>query len=362
MSAPKASIIRRMYGGFAIIIALFITTVSLLLTATDSVHQQLNEIDSKTLPLINATNQTSVNLLLADKAFKDVLTTEQTELQQAYRATFADAKQAFVSSLEGLNKITTNSEQMASQMAVLQQLKENYFSASESAMENHQQLLAATEKRQLANRRFQKLQTELRLGLTEHIASKQDRVLSLMAKNYFGKLKQTEVITSDALASDDINAIQKAMNDNKRSVTQLNFTYQGLASQIADLKEQFDEPTQQFIQDVGKKGGVLDQHHRYLMSQQRLDQDIVALTKQVNQALAVLANFRAMAAEAKAQTLANAQQSYLSGQKRAAIIGLVVFLFLLLLSWHLSQSVRSPLNTMLSALEIMVQGRHETAG
>ncbi|MDO6762806.1 methyl-accepting chemotaxis protein [Agarivorans sp. 1_MG-2023] len=354
--SASTSVVRRMYIGFAVMVSLFIVTVVLMLNGTSRVHQQLLLVNSDALPLVTYSNLTSVNLLIADKTFKDFLTSEDSERQQLFANKFEQNHQDFIAALDKLKHATQQGSALAQQLSALLALEQRYFAESKLAMNNYRNQLAAQQERRITARRFQKLQTELRLGMSEFVNSQQDLAVKLMAKSYFEKLKQTETTTSDALASDDIKTIAKAMKDNKRSVTQLNFSYQGLVTQLPELKQHFDQATTQFIQDVGKKGGVLDQHYRSVQSRNMLYQNIAVLAEEVDIALAILGEFRHEAEVLKDSAIDSAEHIYQDSYQHALLIGGAVSAFLLFLAWLLAQNVRKPLQRMLTTLEALTDG------
>jgi methyl-accepting chemotaxis protein len=150
--------------------------------------------------------------------------------------------------------------------------------------------------------------------MSEYINRQDDIAVKLMAKSYFVRLKQTETITSDALTSDSIEKISKAMKDSKRSVTQLNFAYKALVTQLPSLKTLFDKPTAQFIQDVGKNGGVLEQHFKYVKAGERLYANISVLAAEVDQATSILETFRSEVEQQMKMVIANGNKIYITRQ------------------------------------------------
>lgn len=352
----QTSVIRRMYAGFAVMVALLVTTVVLMLNGTSRVHQQLESVNSDALPLVTFASQTSVKLLIADKIFKDFLTSQDAQRMQAYEDNFSVAHQSFSDALKNLAEISANNPALNSQLSALLELEVRYFSESKKAMANYKTQLNAQQERQKTARRFQKLQTELRVGMNEYINNQEDIAVKLMAKSYFVKLKQTETITSDALASDSIEIISKAIKDNKRSVTQLKFAYLAIVTQLPAIKGDFDTYTEQFIQDVGKKGGVLDQHFKYVQSSNLLYANITVLAGEVDQAMTILETFRNEADKLMEGAIASANQIYIDGYTQAILIGGGVTVFVLFLGWLLAQNVRKPLVTILKALEALTAG------
>ena len=352
----QTSVIKRMYAGFAVMVLLFVATVVLMLNGTNRIYNQLESVNEDALPLLAYANQTSVNLLIADKIFKDFLTTQDAQRMQDYESKFALAHQNFSDALAKLTEISAGNGALSDQLSALTEIEARYFSESNNAMSNYKTQLATQQVRKKAIRHFQQLQTELQIGMKEYINNQDNIAVKLMAKSYFAQLKKTESITSDALASDKVKAIKKAMKGNKRSVTRLNFAYGGLTAQLPPLKEAFDEPVKQFIQDVGKKGGVLDQHFKYVKASNVLYANITVLAEEIDQAMTILATFRGEAEQTMDKAIDNANKIYTDGYTQAILMGGGVTVFLLFLGWLLAQNVRKPLVSILKALEALTAG------
>ncbi|MFA0230565.1 methyl-accepting chemotaxis protein, partial [Vibrio sp. 10N.261.45.A7] len=188
------------------------------------------------------------------------------------------------------------------------------------------------------------------------VADQKSISVKVMAKSYFIKLQDAEVITSDALASSDVAFVQKAVNQNKKAVTHLNYAYRGLSTQLPALKNVFDESVQKFTKDVGQKGGVLDKHNNYLQAKQALYVNIANLAVEVDQAMAVLDSFNVTAEEQLNSSLADASGIYDKGLFNAIAIGIVVTVFAAAIGYHIAHSVREPLTRILGTLEGLTEG------
>ena len=274
----QTSVIKRMYAGFAVMVALFVATLVLMLNGTSRIHSQLESVTSDALPLVSIANQTSVKLLSADKIFKDFLTSQDPERMQDYEDKFNLLHNDFLSSLKQLSEISKENPTLNDQLNAIYKLEKRYFSESNQAMENYRTQLTAQQNRQKAIRRFQQLQTELSSGMKEYISKQNNITIKMMAIGYFSLLKKMETITSDALVSNKIEIIREAIINNKRNITHLNSSYSGLTAQLPSLKDTFDDSVKQFTQDVGKKGGVLDLHFSYIEASNNLYTNISVLT------------------------------------------------------------------------------------
>ncbi|USD66192.1 methyl-accepting chemotaxis protein [Vibrio sp. SCSIO 43136] len=351
----QGSVIRRMYAGFTLIVVLFVATIVIMLGGMDKIHSNFETVSERSLPLVSLSNQTSVRLLSADKSFKDFLTTQNQERMASSRESFIAAQDAFKQTLASLEQVAANTPSIAPRVQELKALEEQYFTEAVEAMNNYQAMFVAQEQVQQSTRRFQKLQTELNVGMKEYVDDQNKISVKLMAKSYFIKLKDAEVVTSDALASSDATFVKEAVLKNKKAVTHLNYAYRGLAAQLPSLKNAFDEPVEQFSQDIGKPGGVLDQHYAYLNAKDALYNNIATLATQIDQAMALLDTFNQTAESQLQGSLTEASAVYDEGQLQAIAIGIVVSLIAIGIGWHIAHSVREPMTRIMSALESLTK-------
>ncbi|MEZ9697767.1 methyl-accepting chemotaxis protein [Vibrio sp. 10N.261.46.E12] len=352
----KGSVIKRMYAGFALIIIMFAITITIMMNSMNQIHSNFESVSETSLPLVALSNQTSVQLLSADKSFKDFLTTQNAERMSAMRTEFAASQNSFSEVLSRLEAASQNNASLIERIAQLRAMEERYFTEADEAMNNYVAMFKAQEQVQKASRDFQRLHSELTVGMKEYVADQKSISVKVMAKSYFIKLQDAEVITSDALASSDVAFVQKAVNQNKKAVTHLNYAYRGLSTQLPALKNVFDESVQKFTKDVGQKGGVLDKHNNYLQAKQALYVNIANLAVEVDQAMAVLDSFNVTAEEQLNSSLADASGIYDKGLFNAIAIGIVVTVFAAAIGYHIAHSVREPLTRILGTLEGLTEG------
>ncbi|MDV6250579.1 methyl-accepting chemotaxis protein [Vibrio sp. EA2] len=352
----RGSVIKRMYAGFALIIILFAITIAIMMGGMNDIHGKFQTVSESSLPLVSLSNQTSVEMLSADKAFKDFLTTENKQRMDEIRQEFAKSQQRFEATLNDLQTASQSYPSLTEPFAELKTLEQSYFTEAIEAMDNYEAMFAAQAAVQKSSRRFQKLNTELSIGLKEYVDDQSSISVKVLAKSYFIKLKDAEVITSDALASSDSEFVTKAVQKNRKAVTHLNYAFRGLSAQLPELEKAFGDSVEQFTRDVGKRGGVLDQHNNYLTSRSALYANIANLTNKVDATMAVLEQFTTTATDKLNDSLADAGEIYSAGVTKALIIGVVVVLFAAAIGYHISHSVREPLTKILNVLESLTEG------
>ncbi|EOG1500013.1 methyl-accepting chemotaxis protein [Vibrio vulnificus] len=352
----QGSVIKRMYAGFALIIVLFAVTVTIMTNGMNQIHSNFETVSKNSLPLVSLSNQTSVELLSADKSFKDFLTTQNQDRMTQMRSEFGKSQTEFNQTLNELENASKAYPALAEPLAQLREIENSYFAEANEAMNNYEAMFAAQAEVQKSSRRFQKLHTELTVGMKEYVDDQSSISVKVMAKSYFIKLKDAEVITSDALASSDLEFVKKAVNKNKKAVTHLNYAYRGLTTQLPSLKDVFNASVEQFTQDVGQKGGVLDQHASYLEAKAALYDNIANLAVKVDSAMRLLETFTTTATDNLNTSLVEAGEVYDQGLLKAIVIGIAVTIFAAAVGYHIAHSVREPLTRILSTLEGLADG------
>ncbi|WP_318492607.1 methyl-accepting chemotaxis protein [Photobacterium leiognathi] len=345
-----------MYSGFVVMVALFVLTIVLMLDGTNRIHNQLTTVTTGALPLVSISNKVSVKLLAADKTFKDFLTSQDPAAMKTYEADFHKATKEFASARQELVAVAESNPELTNYINALTALEQRYFAEAQVAMQNYRTQMLAGDERQQSARRFQRLQAELSIGMKEYINEQDNMAVKMMAKNFFVKLKETETITSDALATDDISSIETAIKANKRSVNHLANAFRSLTTLLSGLKDSFGKSINQYTLDIGKKGGVLDQHYEYIEAKTRLYNNIATLTKEVNQAMSILEQFNQQATNQMDQAIQTADSTYNQGITKAVGIGIIVILLAISIGWYLARSVRRPLVSMLKTLESLTDG------
>ncbi|MFN1531658.1 MULTISPECIES: methyl-accepting chemotaxis protein [Vibrio harveyi group] len=352
----RGSVIKRMYAGFALIIVLFAVTIAIMMGGMNDIHGKFETVSKSSLPLVSLSNQTSVELLSADKSFKDFLTTENKQRMDEMRQEFAKSQQRFEGTLGQLEVASQIYPSLAEPFSQLKELEQSYFTEAKEAMDNYEAMFAAQEEVQKSSRRFQKLNTELSVGLKEYVADQSSISVKVMAKSYFIKLKDAEVITSDALASSNPEFVTQAVAKNRKAVTHLNYAFRGLVTQLPELKKAFGDSVDQFTRDVGMRGGVLDQHNNYLSARSALYNNIANLATKVDSSMSILEQFTTTATDKLNESLTDAGDIYSAGVTKAIVIAVIVVLFATAIGYHIAQSVREPLTRILKVLESLTEG------
>lgn len=352
----KGSVIRRMYAGFTIIVVMFIATIAIMLSGMSNIHHMFGTVTNKSLPLVSLSNQTSVQLLSADKAFKDFLTTQSVERMDQNQSLFANSEQEFDKVFSQLETASQLYPSLSGDIEQLRRLEESYFRVAQEAMQNYRDMFAAQEQVLQSTRQFQRLHSELTVGMKDFVDDQSSISVKLMAKSYFLKLKKAEVSTSDALASSDPEFVKKALAENKKSVAHLNYAFDGLAAQLPAIKDNFDDAVTQFTKDIGQNGGVLDQHSAYLNARSSLYQNIENLAAEVDNTMSLLRNFNDVATRELNVSLTEAEAIYDDGVVQASIIGVIVVLLAIGIGYHIAHSVREPLTRIFATLESLANG------
>lgn len=148
----QGSVIRRMYAGFTLIIIMFAITVTIMMDSMRQIHQNFEGVTSSVLPLVSLSNQTSVQLLSADKSFKDFLTTQNVELMNQRRQEFTQAQSEFQLLIDKLAAASAQHSVLEERISALRELEQRYFNEAYLAMTNYQAMFDAQAKVQQSSK------------------------------------------------------------------------------------------------------------------------------------------------------------------------------------------------------------------
>lgn len=352
----QSSVIRRMYAGFAVLAISLVATNTLNLYGSEEIHAQLEVVTSKALPLVSISNEASLSLLAADKIFKDYLTTGDGEQNKEVLVHFTAAKEKSNKALDALYSASLEHPKLLARIEALREIEKRYFAEAATAMGNYQLQQKAKIEGVKAARQFQHMNTSLALGMRDFVANNGSTTFKIIANTYFKKLRETEIHTSDALASSNPEDAIKAMASNKRSVTQLNYSFRSLTSQLPELKDKFQSEINNFTLDVSREGGVLFQHSTYLLSTEQLFKNIGNLALEVDKAMTLLSQFRNQADRIMDDSINQANETFKNAIRQTVIIGILILFFTLIIGWRVAQSVRKPLRRTLKVLEDLTDG------
>lgn len=352
----QSSVIRRMYAAFAILAISLVTTNTLNLYDSQNIHDQLEIVTSQAFPLVTMSNEASLSLLAADKIFKDYLTTGEGSKSNQTLTLFKAAQQKSNLTLNKLYDASSDHPNLISRLEALREIQKRYFSEAAIAIDNYQRQQQAKKEGITSARQFQRLNTALALGMRDFVANNGSLTLKIISNTFFKKLRETEVHTSDALASTRFQVVTKAISDNKRSVTQLNYSFRSLTAQLPELKDKFQSDINNFTLDVSRKGGVLDQHYAYLLATDELYSNIANLAIEVDMTMRLLQEFRAQAENMMASSIEQANDTFKQSIQKTVIIGFIFLVITMIIGWHIAQSVRRPLKETLHALESLTDG------
>lgn len=178
----QGSVIKRMYAGFALIIVLFAVTITIMTNGMNQIHSNFETVSKTSLPLVSLSNQTSVELLSADKSFKDFLTTQNQERMAQMRSEFGQSQTDFNQTLNELENASKAYPALAEPLAQLREIESSYFAEANEAMNNYEAMFAAQNEVQKSSRRFQKLHTELTVGMKEYVDDQSSISVKVMAR------------------------------------------------------------------------------------------------------------------------------------------------------------------------------------
>ncbi|MGL5218407.1 MAG: methyl-accepting chemotaxis protein [Plesiomonas shigelloides] len=350
----NASVIRHMVIGFVVLVAAFIAANLFALNVSGQMKYSLDEVTQEAVPVTEVASELTLSLLTADKWLKSFVASRDPALLSSSQSAFEQGNRDYLQQLEAFKQLNAEHENMP--VSQLAEVEKHYFAPALQTFQQYDAILRGRQTINAAVQSFQNKKMELQYGLKTLIDNGDNEVVKLTSGSFFNSLREMDQTTSDALASQDPAAIEKAMKANKVNIGRLGYAFKGLVAQVPMLGERYGEMFEAFLTDAGRKNGVLQQHYDFILQEQQVNQDIAALSAALEQALGMLQTLRDNAKNHMSLLAEQADTSYKRSFWVASALSLAVVLIAVITGWLLARSVRKPVQAILQTLRSIERG------
>jgi methyl-accepting chemotaxis protein len=356
LSMSDLSILQRVYLGFAILVAVMIASSAFTFHSQRALGQALHQVTQQSMPLVQASSQTQISLLSANKRLNDVLT-EQDAKALPEEISALDAAQTEVEGrLQALSSQAGNEPQLQAPLNALKEQVASYQALTQTLPTEHQALLSQLHKVNQAKGQFQVTLPQFKKNLSDMMAGQEDSFIKMLSEKLTTQLSTIELSTMDALNQSMTGPIEAALKRNKMQIGGFNGTIADLEKELPSFDNDVGHNVRAFVRDTTASDGLLGQYQA-LMTQQAA---LLEKSKQASQ-LIIAIQEQLDAITAQSQQLMNAsiaaseqvQQRSTLSQGVSIVLAILVAI---LVALTLGRAIRRPLKELLRVLTDVTQG------
>ncbi|WP_432467921.1 methyl-accepting chemotaxis protein [Agarivorans sp. Z349TD_8] len=350
------SIVHRVNIGFGFLVLMMVLTNVLSLQTGNQFKLQLNVVTEEATPLVLQSSDFAVDLLTADKFFKDALTSTKPDAIKVSSKAFEQSEQEFVSSLATLRKMAQGNSELGSHLDSLSNLDERYFQVAKQVMADNIKYLADLQTVKRSTNQLSVMLPQLKKNLSDKVVELDDDYIRWASESFLNAMVVIELNTLDGLNTSESEKIAVILQRNQKLLKNFNSANADLEDEIPDLRNDMGHQIDQFIKDTTAKDGVLAQHLKVSQDKEAISRRTDETALLITEAIEQLTNINQIANKLVDEASANANTMLATSRLRLYIAMAIVIPLAFLVAWNVASAIKVPLQLLLKTLKSAAAG------
>lgn len=186
------SVVRRVLGGFVLLVGLMILASVISGIAIATLNRNLSSVAGELVPLVDQANKVGIELLSANRHFKDVITSRQNSAMDQSEQAFAASREEFQQQLQALKTMAASYPALSDALAPLETIDDQFFDLANVTMRDYRAIVADEAKVKAAAADFQLNLPQLRRFVGAAVQELGDDYVRFMADEYLAQLSIVE--------------------------------------------------------------------------------------------------------------------------------------------------------------------------
>ncbi|WP_035476224.1 methyl-accepting chemotaxis protein [Aliagarivorans taiwanensis] len=350
------SIVHRVNIGFALLVLMMLIASALNIRAGGLIANQLDEVTNNANPLVLESSQFAVDLLTADKHFKDALTSVNPESIQSSQDNFEQSQLDFVQQIGSLLQSTQPYPELRQRIEALNQLESDYFQVAMQVMrDNVSYREQVTQVRRSASQ-LQIMLPQLKKNLSDKVILLDDDYIRWASESFLNAMATIELNTMDGLSRDDSENIAKSLARNKNLLKTFEEATSNLEDEIPELRNDIGHQIDQFVRDTTADTGALARHLELVTQRETIEQRTAEVAVLISDAVEQLNEINRIANQIAADAAAEAHQRISATRWQAIIAMLIAVPVTIAIAWSVAQGIKRPLRLLMDNFGAAAEG------
>ncbi|BEU02991.1 methyl-accepting chemotaxis protein [Agarivorans sp. OAG1] len=350
------SIVHRVNIGFGFLVLMMVLTNVLSLQTGSRFNQQLDTVTEEATPLVLQSSQFAVDLLTADKYFKDALTSSEADVIKASSEAFEQSELVFISSLGTLRSMSEGNNELKSRLDALNALDQNYFQVAKQVMNDNINYLEDLQSVKRSTNQLSVMLPQLKKNLSDKVAALNDDYIRWAAESFLNAMAVIELNTLEGLNTSQSKKVSVILKRNNKLIKNFLSATSDLEEEIPELRNDMGHQIDQFVKDSTKSDGVLAAHLKVTQDNEAIAQRVSETSVQITEAISQLSSINDIANAQVDNASENANKMLESSRIQLITAMVIVIPLALLVAWNVASSIKQPLNLLLKTLKAAAAG------
>jgi len=350
------SIVHRVNFGFGFLVLMMVLTNILSLQTGNKFNQQLNLVTEEATPLVLQSSEFAVDLLTADKHFKDALTSQNIDAIKASGEAFAQSELVFVSSLGTLRSMAEGNTELESHLDTLNNLDQNYFRVAAQVMQDYIAYLAAEKIVKRSTNQLSVMLPQLKKNLSDKVVALNDDYIRWASESFLNAMAVIELNTLEGLNTSESAKVEVIFKRNQKLIKNFLDATSDLEDEIPELRNDMGHQIDQFVKDSTQDDGVLARHVALTQQREAIAQRVDDTALEITNTISILSSINEIANQQVDKASSNASAMLDSSRIQLITAMVVVIVLALLVAWNVANAIKQPLNMLLQTLKAAAAG------
>ena len=350
------SVVGRVLGGFVLLVGLMILASVTSGVAISTLNRNLSSVAGELVPLVDQANQVGIEMLTANRHFKDVITSRQNSAMDQSEQAFSASRGEFQRQLQALKDKASSYPALLEALAPLETLDDQFFDLANVTMRDYRAIVADEAKVKTAAADFQLNLPQLRRFVGAAVQNLGDDYVRFMADEYLAQLSIVEKNAVLILSSDQSTTIAPLLSANEGAFAAYQSKESDLAGEIDSWDNDVGHYIKAFHKGVKEKDGVIARHVALVRSQEEVYANAQQAAELIASALTAIDQVIANANSEVTAAVARAEQR--AGRSFAVniTIALISVIAAVIIGLSSAMAIRKPLAVLRRQLGAMVDG------
>ncbi|GGB16215.1 methyl-accepting chemotaxis protein [Agarivorans gilvus] len=333
-----------------------VLTNILSLQTGNKFNQQLDLVTEEATPLVLQSSEFAVDLLTADKHFKDALTSQNADAIKASGEAFAQSELVFVSSLGTLRSMAEGNNELESHLDTLNNLDQNYFRVATQVIQDYIAYLEAEQNVKRSTNLLSVMLPQLKKNLSDKVVALNDDYIRWASESFLNAMAVVELNTLEGLNTTESAKVEVIFKRNKKLIKNFLEATSDLEDEIPELRNDMGHQIDQFIKDSTQDDGVLAEHLALTKQREDIAQHVDATALEITNAISILTSINEIANQQVDKASSNASAMLDSSRIQLITAMVVVIVLALLVAWNVASAIKQPLSMLLKTLKAAAAG------
>ncbi len=352
----KTSVLHGVYVGFGLLFLILAVLSALSYANISTMNNSFSYLTDRVMPIVDKANQVEIRLLTVALDLNNVLNETDSGIIDERINSFNTSKEEFLKTIKEFEEHTKTNEEIHRSYTRLAQLAQSYTAQAAEIPVNKKELLIVYNKLAKDKAAF--------VSWLSLFNSEEQNFKAKIWDDFVGNIffsmtvaqKTLETTTNEILASENIADIEKKIKILKRAYATFNGHYSELKREMPEIENDLGQYFSNFEYNLTGDKGLVFTYQKYIVSMQKLNATIAEISESIKEVESEIQNIQSIVDNRTTLSTDESKLRYNFAVVSLVVAILVALVFVFIIAWALSSTIKRPMRKIIAGLSDMSDG------